>query len=179
MLGHRFYDSSTGRFLTRDNSKDGNNWYTYGINNPERWADPLGLVVIGISGGGQVGLGISGSISSGIFIDLSNWHIGFTRSYGYGLGAGGYVGLGVGPSIDPYGHIDGDTHSSGNAVGVATPVFSYEASGSGGKYGHGITIGPGAVAMAYAEKRESDTLDLGTLGNFWERLKRAWQESWY
>ena len=27
LLGHRYYDSSTGRFLTRDHVKDGRNWY--------------------------------------------------------------------------------------------------------------------------------------------------------
>jgi RHS repeat-associated protein len=29
LLGHRYYDSSTGRFLTRDPIKDGRNWYGY------------------------------------------------------------------------------------------------------------------------------------------------------
>ena len=30
LLGHRFYDPSVGRFLTRDPIKDGRNWYGYG-----------------------------------------------------------------------------------------------------------------------------------------------------
>jgi RHS repeat-associated protein len=29
LLGHRYYDPSTGRFLTRDPAKDGCNWYAY------------------------------------------------------------------------------------------------------------------------------------------------------
>ncbi|KAA0224283.1 RHS repeat-associated core domain-containing protein [Fimbriimonadia bacterium ATM] len=29
LLGHRYYDPSTGRFLTRDPIKDGRNWYAY------------------------------------------------------------------------------------------------------------------------------------------------------
>jgi RHS repeat-associated protein len=43
LLGHRYYDPSTGRFLTRDPIKDGRNWYGYCGNNPLRWVDPLGL----------------------------------------------------------------------------------------------------------------------------------------
>ncbi|MBV6501974.1 MAG: hypothetical protein AKCLJLPJ_00015 [Fimbriimonadales bacterium] len=43
LLGHRYYDPSTGRFLTRDPIKDGRNWYVYCGNNPVSFADPLGL----------------------------------------------------------------------------------------------------------------------------------------
>ncbi len=42
LLGHRYYDSSTGRFLTRDPAKDGRNWYGYCYNNPVSMADPNG-----------------------------------------------------------------------------------------------------------------------------------------
>jgi hypothetical protein len=43
LLGHRYYDSSTGRFLTRDPIKDGRNWYTYCDNDPVNGTDPSGL----------------------------------------------------------------------------------------------------------------------------------------
>ena len=43
LLGHRYYDSDTGRFLTRDPAKDGRNWYSYCGNNPISGADPSGL----------------------------------------------------------------------------------------------------------------------------------------
>ena len=43
LLGHRYYDSSTGRFLTRDPAKDGRNWYTYCENNPLTSVDTDGL----------------------------------------------------------------------------------------------------------------------------------------
>lgn len=43
LLGHRYYDSSTGRFLTRDPIKDGRNWYAYCENDPIGGADPSGL----------------------------------------------------------------------------------------------------------------------------------------
>jgi RHS repeat-associated protein len=34
LLGHRYYDPSTGRFLTRDPIQDGRNWYSYCQNDP-------------------------------------------------------------------------------------------------------------------------------------------------
>jgi len=50
LLGHRYYDSSTGRFLSRDPIKDGRNWYSYCGNNPLKWADPTGLwFILGIA----------------------------------------------------------------------------------------------------------------------------------
>ena len=48
LLGHRYYDSSTGRFLTRDPIKDGRNWYSYCENDPVNGTDPDGLNVIDI-----------------------------------------------------------------------------------------------------------------------------------
>ena len=42
LLGHRYYDPSTGRFLTRDPIKDGRNWVAYCGNNPLRSVDPNG-----------------------------------------------------------------------------------------------------------------------------------------
>lgn len=43
LLGHRYLDPSTGRFLTRDPVKDGRNWYGYVGNNPVEGVDPAGL----------------------------------------------------------------------------------------------------------------------------------------
>ena len=43
LLGHRFYDPSVGRFLTRDPIKDGRNWYGYCENEPVAYADEGGL----------------------------------------------------------------------------------------------------------------------------------------
>ncbi|MBA4293540.1 hypothetical protein C0431_11295 [bacterium] len=45
LLGHRYYDSSTGRFLTRDPIKDGRNWYSYCENSPLKNVDPKGLAL--------------------------------------------------------------------------------------------------------------------------------------
>ncbi len=43
LLGHRYYDSSTGRFLTRDPEQDGRNWYGYCNNSPVDKIDASGL----------------------------------------------------------------------------------------------------------------------------------------
>jgi RHS repeat-associated protein len=50
LLGHRYYDPSTGRFLTRDPVQDGSNWYGYASNNPFSKVDPDGLQARGKGG---------------------------------------------------------------------------------------------------------------------------------
>jgi len=42
VLGHRYYDSTTGRFLSRDPASTGRNWFAY-CSRPLRSADPSGL----------------------------------------------------------------------------------------------------------------------------------------
>ncbi|MBC8135512.1 MAG: RHS repeat-associated core domain-containing protein [Fibrella sp.] len=42
-LGHRYYNVSTGRFLSRDPIQDGRNWYIYCQNDPLNVVDPEGL----------------------------------------------------------------------------------------------------------------------------------------
>ncbi len=48
-VGHRLYDPSLGRFLTRDPIGSGLNWYAYCGNNPTKAVDPYGLDYIIIS----------------------------------------------------------------------------------------------------------------------------------
>jgi RHS repeat-associated protein len=43
LLGHRYYDADTGRFLSRDPVQDGRNWYSYCKNNPLKVVDSSGL----------------------------------------------------------------------------------------------------------------------------------------
>ena len=43
LLGHRYYDAATGRFITRDPIGSGTNWYRYADNNPLKCVDPDGL----------------------------------------------------------------------------------------------------------------------------------------
>ncbi|MEI7985673.1 MAG: RHS repeat-associated core domain-containing protein, partial [Armatimonadota bacterium] len=54
LLGHRYYDADTGRFLSRDPAFDGRNWYAYCHNNPVNSADPSGLS----DGAKLIGIGI-------------------------------------------------------------------------------------------------------------------------
>ena len=42
-LRNRYYNSSTGRFITEDPAQDGVNWYSYCMNNPVMYTDPWGL----------------------------------------------------------------------------------------------------------------------------------------
>ncbi|GIV03361.1 MAG: hypothetical protein KatS3mg015_2191 [Fimbriimonadales bacterium] len=46
LLGHRYYDPTTGRFLSRDPIGDGRNWYVYAGSEPIAKADPLGLKIV-------------------------------------------------------------------------------------------------------------------------------------
>ena len=43
LLGHRYYDSRTGRFISQDPAGDGDNWYAYADNDPIDGVDPDGL----------------------------------------------------------------------------------------------------------------------------------------
>jgi RHS repeat-associated protein len=43
LLGHRYYDPATGRFISRDPIGDGRNWFTYCNSNPTTWVDENGL----------------------------------------------------------------------------------------------------------------------------------------
>ena len=43
LLGHRYYDPSTGRFLARDPIQDGRNWYVYCQSGPTSAVDANGL----------------------------------------------------------------------------------------------------------------------------------------
>ena len=43
LLGHRYYESRTGRFLSQDPAGSGGNWYAYCGNSPTNGDDPSGL----------------------------------------------------------------------------------------------------------------------------------------
>jgi RHS repeat-associated protein len=65
LLGHRYYDSSTGRFITRDPIKDGRNWYVYCDGNPVNRVDANGLdwIIVSTDDGGN-GLGAHARIGT-------------------------------------------------------------------------------------------------------------------
>ncbi|HMS57128.1 MAG TPA: RHS repeat-associated core domain-containing protein, partial [Fimbriimonadaceae bacterium] len=70
LLGHRYYDASTGRFLTRDQIRDGRNWFTYCTNDPVGGADPSGLKNIFTS---------VWETASDVWIEVSDWWCGTDR----------------------------------------------------------------------------------------------------
>jgi RHS repeat-associated protein len=47
----RYYEPSTGRFISEDRELDGENWYTYGQNNPANAHDPSGNSAFSAVGG--------------------------------------------------------------------------------------------------------------------------------
>jgi RHS repeat-associated protein len=59
LLGHRYYEADTGRFLTRDPIKDGRNWYGYCGGNSLRYADPDGELPIIVASDGRLVYGYS------------------------------------------------------------------------------------------------------------------------
>jgi RHS repeat-associated protein len=109
LLGHRNYDPSTGRFLTRDPAKTGRNWYVYGASSPLRWGDPSGLLVLPVNPNDLLSEGyqIDYSHQYGTrYIDPGNgwgldWHPGTPGRNGWG-GKDHYHPLQPGPrGMDP------------------------------------------------------------------------------
>jgi RHS repeat-associated protein len=91
LLGHRYYDPSTGRFLTRDPAKDGRNWYAYCENDPINWSDERGLFAVQIGAGGQAIIGlVTVSLTADIVIADDGWGVSITPGFGWGVGA--YIG---------------------------------------------------------------------------------------
>jgi len=44
LMGHRYYDTRIGRFISQDPAGDGDNWYAYADNDPVDAVDPEGLM---------------------------------------------------------------------------------------------------------------------------------------
>ncbi|UCC68811.1 MAG: RHS repeat-associated core domain-containing protein, partial [Armatimonadota bacterium] len=61
-LGQRFYWPEIGRFIEKDPSRDGMNWYAYAANNPVVFIDPEGLWSATV--GGYIGIG--GEVTFGV-----------------------------------------------------------------------------------------------------------------
>jgi len=172
LLGHRLYDASTGRFLTRDPIKDGRNWYAYCESDPISFADPNGLRQFFRQIGVSLVPGL-GSVSATLVRtdDLDTGHIGVGISLGGGPGVGLSGGPYVGGGYDDIGSVrTGKTH--GGAVGISILWVACEAlladlapgdPAASQLTGGGINFGPGKGASAYAEKRVTWTLDLTQL----------------
>ena len=101
LLGHRYYDPSIGRFITRDPIKDGRNWYAYCGSNPLLNCDPNGLrAVVGTFGGNLIVPLFAGNVTIAIGKDVDSGHWGMYTEVGLGVGAGLDAGVGPGAEWD-------------------------------------------------------------------------------
>ena len=101
LMGHRYYDTRQGRFISQDPAGDGDNWYEYADNNPTNEIDPLGLVAQG-GGFGLPGFSPDPSMS-GIPFDgddtTDDYNNGVPGTYNRYVN-GKYVGTAtIGPSL--------------------------------------------------------------------------------
>ena len=140
LLGHRYYDSTTGRFVTRDPIRSGRNWFGYVRHNPVKYSDPTGLQVWyeGIEAG--AGYGVGGGFSSGVYPNEldGDWnyefavHIGLYTPTVYGGMSGGYSSS----MPDSFGW---STGVSGGGLAVSYPMYGDGMSGSVGYYTPGVS----------------------------------------
>jgi RHS repeat-associated protein len=190
LIGKRSYDSSTGRFLTRDPARDGRNWYVYCGNDPISFYDFAGERAVWV----QLGIGgiipfLSGSASISIGVDLDNGHVGVQGQVGGGVGMGLSGGVGLTGNYDHGGTINGNGEggwgkgSTGNALGIAVLAAQAElalddaGNVTGGGAGAGIGTDHGEGAGVYYEKRAAWTYDLTqALIDTWDGIKDFWEE---
>jgi len=80
LMGHRYYDTRIGRFISQDPAGDGDNWYSYADNSPTNEVDPSGLDAVfsfpqdgpGSSAAGSPGyMNGAGSAEAGAYLDYS------------------------------------------------------------------------------------------------------------
>jgi RHS repeat-associated protein len=124
LLGHRYYDSRTGRFISQDPAGDGDNWYSYCDNDPMDETDPEGLWVPTPAGYGNPLGGLVGGIQAAnqsfleayqVYIAQVNFNV--HASQGYVTPTGTYQidwmmpawGMGGGQVVMPF-TIGGDTY---------------------------------------------------------------------
>jgi RHS repeat-associated protein len=147
-LGHRMYDASTGRFISRDPIRAGYNWYIYCSNDPVNTLDPQGLDV----GQGDVryadrnnppNSGGGGSIGGGLVLGGLVALAALAKEAGDVTG--GVVGaIGVGISVPPGGHSIGTIQPplTGSPDGVYTHINAKGTAIQNGIYdGSGDLIG--------------------------------------
>jgi len=97
----RWYDASTGRFISEDPARDGANWYIYASNNPLKFTDPTGLntfqMGFSITGGAVFG----GTIGGGIAISINPENSFDIDIAGYTtIGIGSYIGANIAAAFD-------------------------------------------------------------------------------
>jgi RHS repeat-associated protein len=97
-LVHRYYDPSTGQFLSVDPELATTNQpYVYTGDDPVNETDPTGKWVVGICGSIAVYWG--GGAAGTACLDRTEWEpwdeVGFTETLGFGFGIGGSLSLGL------------------------------------------------------------------------------------
>ncbi|MFY9234891.1 MAG: RHS repeat-associated core domain-containing protein [Fimbriimonadaceae bacterium] len=149
LLGHRYYDPATARFLTKDRAKSGRNWYSYVGSNPGRRVDPSGLIEMGF--GAELLFGatdIGGSINVGYDPDSGMLWVAVEVNAGEGAGGGVSIGYGAGHYQDPtkYGFYSGERDT------LYTPVASVTIAPDGGGLSTG-SLGLGGYHEGYGGYR--------------------------
>jgi RHS repeat-associated protein len=98
LLGHRYYDSGAGRFLSADPAGHGKNWYNYVNNNPLSRFDPTGLFDWGAFGRGVtrglIAVGIGVVVGAVVVLAAPAWVV-----VGLGVGAAAVGGWMTGQSV--------------------------------------------------------------------------------
>jgi len=130
LLGHRYYDASSGRFLTRDPIGDGSNWYAYCESDPVAFGDPNGyrrMVLLK----GKVGGGLEGWSADHITDGAKGW----AKERGYDVeivptpyGAGAekrIIALLADPDVDGFAYMGHGSNKEGAFGGL------YETPGAG------------------------------------------------
>ncbi len=175
LLGHRYYDPTTGRFLSRDPIKDGRNWYVYCGSNPLAQVDIAGerSFWIGTGAGAIVPLA-SGTVGVSIGYDIDSRRFGVRGEGGLGFGAGmsfgpyGAIGYDHKAKIDGNGENGLGTGGSGYAMGIAILALGLELTQD--ELGQGVDGGSASLGLgnkhglagggAFFERRWNWTIDL-------------------
>jgi len=145
LLGHRYYDSRTGRFISQDPAGDGDNWYAYCGNDPMDEADPDGLSEVFVdatmAGAGWTGHG-----------DWSAYHGGEWGTYDW-FGTDGHGGMKynytevVGPSVL-------DTMMAGGlGLNMGAAMFAGPQNRGGGRLTPGEAEDLNNIALEMEKKR--------------------------
>ena len=163
----RRFKSEWGKLTTPDNgipsiySPQTINRYTYAFNNPYLYVDPTGKEGIVFGGGGEVGLGLGGSVEGGFYVtkaDNGKVQYGTIFSGGGGLYLGGEGGARGGATFYPFAQtakdLEGPAISAsmsgyGGIGGDISAEYWFSKSSFGLGYGAGTGVGVEAFSLFF------------------------------